>query len=297
MLSFIVDTLCDKRGAFVKQLIINADDFGLHETVNLGIIQGHRTGFITSTTIMANGNAFEHAVELGSQNKDLGIGVHLTLVSEKPVCAPEQVKSLVDMDGYLPSQYPQFLLSYLKGQVALTDIARELRAQVQKVVATGISVTHLDSHQHMHIVPGIIEITMEIAKEFGIKAIRIPREPYFFQGGYPCPPMRFIARGGLTFLSHLAARKVRQSQLATSQHFFGMLAGCNMREEYLLNIIDALPDGISEIMMHPGSNNDIVNTIYNWDLHGQEELAAVTSDNVRCRLAAQKVNLISFRDL
>lgn len=297
MLSFIVDTLCNKRGAFVKQLIINADDFGLHETVNLGIIQGHKTGFITSTTIMANGAAFEPAVELGLQHKDLGIGVHLTLVSEKTVCAPAKVKSLVDKEGYLPSQYPQFLLSYLKGQIALSDIALELRAQVEKVAATGIVITHLDSHQHMHIVPGIIDVTIKIAEEFGIKAIRIPREPYFFTGGYPCPPMRFIARGGLTFLSQLAARKVRKAKLTTSQHFFGMLAGCNMHEKYLLNIINTLPDGISEIMMHPGSNNDIVNTIYNWDLHGQEELAAVTSDQVRHCLAANKVKLISFRDL
>lgn len=296
MLSYIV-VMYDKGGAFVKKLIINADDFGLHETVNSGIIQGHTAGFVTSTTIMANGNAFEHAVELAGANKGLGIGVHLTLVGAKPVCEPQQVKSLVDSEGYLASQYPQFLLRYIKGQISLADIGQELRAQVQKVVDTGIQITHLDSHQHMHIVPGIIKITIDIAKEFGIKAIRIPAEPYFFKGDYPSSPMRFVARGGLTFLSQLAARKIKKYELTMPEHFFGMLAGGNMREEYLLNIIKTLPDGISEIMMHPGSNTEIVNKIYNWDLHGQEELAAVTSDNLRCLLAAQKIKLISFRDL
>lgn len=296
MVSYIV-VMYDRGGSFLKKLIINADDFGLHETVNLGIIQGHTAGFVTSTTIMANGNAFNHAVELGVANQKLGIGVHLTLVGAKPVCAPDQVQSLVDIEGNLPSQYPQFLLKYIKGQISLADINRELRAQVQKVVDTGIQITHLDSHQHMHIVPGIINITMDIAKDFGIKAIRTPAEPYFFQGGYPSTPMRFIARGGLTLLSQLAARKIKNYGLVMPEHFFGMLAGCNMREEYLLTIIENLPDGVSEIMMHPGSNNEIVNTMYNWNLHGQEELAAITSDHVGRLLAARKINLISFRDL
>lgn len=296
MLSYIF-VMYDKGGSFVKKLIINADDFGLHETINSGIIQGHTAGFVTSTTIMANGNAFQHAVEFATANKELAIGVHLTLVGAKPVCEPEQVKSLVDTEGDLASQYPQFLLRYIKGQIALADIDQELRAQVQKVADTGIQITHLDSHQHMHIVPGIIEITMDIAKEFGIKAVRIPAEPYFFQGGYPSSLVRFIARGGLTFLSQLAAGKIRKNKLAMPEHFFGMLAGGNMREEYLLNIVESLPDGVSEIMMHPGSNNQIVNTIYNWNLHGQEELAAVTSNNLRNLLAAKKIKLISFRDL
>lgn len=281
----------------MKQLIINADDFGLHETVNLGIIHGFTSGFITSTTIMASGKAFEHAAMLAAANKQLGIGVHLTLVGEKPVCNPENVKSLVDSEGCLSPQYPRFLLRYMLGSIELADIRRELTAQVQKVVDSGIHITHLDSHQHMHIVPGIINITIDIAKEFGIKAVRIPAEPYFFLGGYPCTPMRVVARTGLTFLAQLAARKVKKHKLAMPEHFFGMLAGGNMREEFLSTIIDALPEGITEIMMHPGTNNEILNKDYNWNYHGQEELAAVTSDNVRHRIADRKIKLISFRDL
>jgi len=281
----------------MKQLIINADDFGLHETVNQGIIHGFTSGFITSTTIMASGKAFEHAVLLASAHKQLSIGVHLTLVGEKSVCDPARVKSLVDSEGYLSPKYPQFLLRYMLGQVEVSDIRRELTAQVQKVVDSGIHITHLDSHQHMHIVPGIINMTIDIAKEFGIKAVRIPAEPYFFLGGYPCTPIRFMARAGLTFLAQLARLKIKKHKLAMPEHFFGMLAGGNMREEFLLKIIDTLPDGISEIMMHPGTNNEVLNEGYNWDYHGEEELAAVTSDNVRHRLADKKIKLISFRDL
>ena len=281
----------------MKYLIINADDFGLHETVNLGIIDGYTLGFITSTTIMASGDAFEHAVTLASANPQLGIGVHLTLVGAKSVCEPDKVKSLLDNEGCLAPKYPQFLLRYMLGQVQLSDIRRELTAQVQKVVDSGIHITHLDSHQHMHIVPGIINITIDIAKQFGIKAIRIPAEPYFFLGGYPCSPIRVVARAGLTCLAQLAGKKIRKCELAMPNHFFGMLAGGNMQEEFLLNIIDALPDGISEIMMHPGTNNVVLNNSYHWNYHGQEELAAVTSEHLRNRLADQKISLISFKGL
>ncbi|WP_378956323.1 ChbG/HpnK family deacetylase [Pelosinus sp. sgz500959] len=281
----------------MKHLIINADDFGLHETVNLGIIQGYTTGIITSTTIMASGKAFEHAVGLAETNQKLGVGVHLTLVGEKPVCHPDQVKSLVDQDGYLSPQYPQFLKNYLLGKIQLSDIRRELTAQVKKVVDSGIQITHLDSHQHMHIVPAIMDITIDIAKDFGIKAVRIPAESHFFRGGYPCPPMRLIARSGLTMLAQLAKGKVKKNKLAMPEHFFGMLAGGNMQEEFLLTILKTLPHGISEIMMHPGSDNELLNTIYPWNYHGQEELAAVTSAKVRHCLNENRINLISFRDL
>ena len=157
----------------MKYLIINADDFGLDETVNIGIIQGHTAGAITSTSIMPSGKAFAHAITLAAANPQLGIGVHLTLVGEKPVCNPKIVPSLVDEDGFLPAQYPQFLLHYLFGDIQLADIRRELTAQVQKVADSGIHITHLDSHQHLHIMPGIMNITLDIARTFGIKAIRI----------------------------------------------------------------------------------------------------------------------------
>ncbi len=286
-----------KGVVFLKQLIINADDFGISEIVNIGIIQGHTTGVISSTTIMPSGNAFEHAVALASANKDLGIGVHLTLVGEKPISDPMKIQSLVDNEGCLATQYPRFLLRYCLGKIHLDDIRKELTAQVQKVVDCGIPITHLDSHQHMHIVPGIIDITIEIAKKFGIQKIRIPAEPYLFLGGYPFSTARIVARAGLTFLAQLAHQKIKRQGFAAPDHFFGMLAGGNMREEFLLHIIDNLPDGTSEIMMHPGADDSLLQTMYNWNYHWQAELSAVTSSKVRQHITNQHIQLISFREL
>jgi hopanoid biosynthesis associated protein HpnK len=278
----------------MKQLIINADDFGLHTDVNQGIIQGHKLGCITSTSLMPGGKAFEEAIALSLDNPHLGVGVHLTLVGANPVCEPCDVSSLVDYEGRLSANYIQFLRRFMSGKVHLGDIRKELVAQVKKVVATGIPITHLDSHQHMHIVPGIIDITIDIAKEFGIKAIRIPAEPYLFLGGYPFSAARIVARAGLTFLSGLARSKVQAADLGAPACFFGMLAGGNMQEEFLLNIVDHLPDGISEIMMHPAINATMLKELYPWNYHWQEELGAVMSKSVIESIEREKIRLVSF---
>ncbi len=221
----------------------------------------------------------------------------MTLVTERPISDLSQVQTLVDSNGYFPVQYPQFLWRYLLGQVCMKEIRLELEAQVQKVAAAGIRITHLDSHQHMHIVPGILPIVIDIAKQFDIKAIRIPDEPYLFWGKYPFSLSRAIARSGLTFLARLARYHVRKQGLAVADSFFGMLAGGNMREQFLKNIVTGLPDGISEVMMHPASDDKPLQDLYAWDYHWEAELAAVTSAGIRRCIEEKKVTLISFREL
>lgn len=281
----------------MKKLIINADDFGLHELVNNGIIKGHETGFITSTSIMPSGQAFEHAVALALEHPKLGIGVHLTLVSENTLTDPRLVPSLIDTEGKMQSNYVKFLLRFIYGKIRLSDIRMELTAQVEKVVSAGIRVTHLDSHQHLHVFPGIIDIVLDIAKKYNIKAMRIPDESYMFlhknHGSIP----RIVARDGLTFLARLARNKAQKNGLAVPDHFFGMLSGGNMSEASLGHIINKLPQGISEIMMHPGNDNEALNAIYGWQYHWQTELDAVTSPAIRQYITENKVQMISFGEL
>lgn len=281
----------------MKKLIVNADDFGLHPAVNRAIIAGHEGGCITSTTIMPGGAAFADAAQLAATQPALGVGVHLTLVAERPVADPAAIPSLVDGDGRLSSHYPAFLARFLRGRVSLAEVRTELAAQVAKAAAVGIRVTHLDSHQHLHVLPGIIEIVLDLADEYEIPALRIPGEPFLFAGGYPCSASRLLGRTGLSTLAALARRKARRRGLAVPDHFFGMLAGGNLREEYLLAIIDRLPDGVSEIMTHPGDDDAALGALYGWSYRWQAELAAVTSGEVARRIAARGVELVSFRGL
>lgn len=281
----------------MKKLIINADDFGLHENINLGIITGHTQGCITSATIMAGGPAFFHAAALAADCRSLGVGVHLTLVGGYPAAKPEQIPTLIDREGRLYAKYPLFLRKFCTAAVRPEDVRREFVAQVKKVLAAGIEITHLDSHQHLHVVPGIIDIVIDIAREFHIRAIRIPAEPLFYFGGFRPSAGRLIGRSGLSILAALARGKARRARLAVPDHFFGMLAGGSMEERLLMNIIDSLPDGSSEIMLHPGLANEVLQPVFSWDYHWQQELAAVTSPRLAAGLRRCRVSLVSFAGL
>lgn len=279
----------------MKRLIVNADDFGLHPAVNRAIIDGHTAGCITSTSLMTGGEAYDEAVAMAGSCPDLGVGVHLTLVGERPVSDPALVPSLVDGEGRFPDNYIQFLARFLLGKVSMAQVRLELAAQLDKVAADGIAVSHVDSHQHLHVLPGIIDIVLELATERSIRTMRIPDEGLFFTGGYPASIGRLIGRTGLSLLAGWARRKASRRGFAAPDAFFGMLAGGNMQTEYFLNIISVLPTGTSEIMIHPGNDDALLQARYGWVYHWQSELAAVTGRQVLDRLAERGIELVSFR--
>ncbi|MDU2065885.1 MAG: ChbG/HpnK family deacetylase [Sporomusaceae bacterium] len=281
-----------------KRLIVNADDFGLHPLVNAGIVEGHKAGCITSTSLMPGGAAFTEAVALAKEIPDLGIGIHLTLVGgEKPLCQPEEIPSLVAENNCFAADYGSFLQKYFTGKIRRKEIEIELRAQVEKAMASGLSITHIDSHQHMHVVPGIVDIVIRLAQEYEIKAVRIPSESYFFFGKYPCSLGRFLGRGALSLLAKQSRYAYAKAGLSQPDHFFGMLAGGSLLPEYFLEILKSLPEGTSEIMIHPGKENQKLSNNYPWRYHWQDELAAVLQEENRLLLAKNNIELISFKEL
>lgn len=278
----------------MKKLIVNADDFGLHNCVNQAIIKGHLEGCITSTSLMPTGMAFEDAVNLTAHAPTLGVGVHLTLVAEKPLLDCEKVKSLVDSNGYFSKEYMSFIGKLFLGKIDLREVYLELSAQIERVHQSGINITHIDSHQHLHVLPGIIDIAVDLAKKYGIKAIRIPAEPYCFTGGYKTDIKRFIGKCGLTFLAERTRAIARQNNLMFTQNFFGMLAGGNMSKVYFSNIIDALPAGISEIMIHPGADSEILQRQFGWNYLWESELNAVMEKDIIEKINHNTIDLCSF---
>jgi len=282
----------------VRKLIVNADDFGLHPGVNKAVIEGHVSGCITSTSLMPGGAAYAGAVDLAAKYPELGVGVHLTLVGgEKPVLDQALVPSLVDEEGRLFNDYLQFIARFIVGKVNLAEVRLELAAQLDKVFGSGLVPTHVDSHQHLHVLPGISDIVLDLAWSRGIKALRVSDEPLSFIGGYPFAPGRLIGRTALTLLATLVRRKAKRRGFSVPDFFFGMLAGGNMKEEYLLKIIEQLPPGVSEIMVHPGNDDLALGAAYHWPLHWQSELSALTSAAVINRLATMNINLVSFKEL
>ena len=281
----------------MKRLIVNADDFGLHESVNRGISRAHKQGIVTSTSLMAGGTAFENAVAIAGENPRLGIGVHLTLVGGCPVAPLKQVTSLTGEQGQFPVAYPAFLARFLRGEIRLAEIELELTAQIEKIRAAGLVPTHLDSHQHLHVVPGITAIVLKLARQFSIPAIRIPAEALFFFGGTSPSVGRVAGRTGLSILANCFRRRAVAEKISVTDHFFGMLAGGQMLEQPLLSVIKRLPEGDSEIMVHPGEKDESLAKRTNWGYHWDEELQALCSDEVGTALQQRQVQLISYREL
>ena len=140
----------------MRQLIVNADDFGFTRGVNAGIVRAFSAGILTSTTIMANGPAFEDAVELALTNPSLHVGCHLALVGGRPSAPPHAVPSLIDAAGDMPPTLTQLVVRLAAGRVRIADIEREFRAQIERVLGAGIKPSHLDTHKHTHIYPPVM---------------------------------------------------------------------------------------------------------------------------------------------
>ncbi len=281
----------------MKQLIINADDFGLHPLINKGIIKGHSEGIITSTSLMPSAPYFDEAVQLAKANPSLGVGIHLTLVGGvKPACT-SGVNSLLTAGGVFAEDYTVFAKKWYTGSIKKNELVKELETQIEKVLAAGIKPTHIDSHQHMHVLPGIAGIVVRLCEKYDIKKIRMPGENIFWSGGFAAGIGRKIGRDGLSFCAMLAKSKAKSAGLVYPQHFFGMLAGGNLNAELVKDILLNLPEGTSEIMTHPGLDSAELTKHFTWGYHWQDELGAFLSAENKEIVREHGIKLINFGGL
>ncbi|MCI6607598.1 MAG: ChbG/HpnK family deacetylase [Mitsuokella jalaludinii] len=279
----------------MRYIIINADDFGRHAEINRAVEQGLVHGCLRSATVMPGGAAFAGAIDIARRHEALGLGVHFTLVDGNPILPPSEIPSLVAEDGRFLPDHTALLRRYLKGSVNLEEVRRELAAQLRKVEATGVPISHVDSHQHMHTLPGIIDIALDLASSARIGAVRAPRTPLFAGafGGLG----QLVGRLGLSTLAQLAAVKAHRRGLAVTEHFSGIVAGEAVSEAELLKLIAHLPQGTTEVMMHPGTCNEVLQEDSGWQHDFEEELRAITSPRVMAALREAEIEPVNFRHL
>src|SRR6266850_1765937 len=211
----------------MKRLIVNADDFGFTRGVNRAVVRAFKTGIVTSTTIMANGEAFEDAVELALANPGLGVGCHLAVVGGLPVAPAADVSSLVDSGGVLPRTLTRLMFKLARGLVPTEELTREFRAQLQRVAQAGIKLTHLDTHKHAHTHPRVMKALVLAAAEFDIKCVRNPFESIFsLKVSRPLSDWSYLKQYALSAAVSPGAiqfkRLVRENSLKTPDRFFGV---------------------------------------------------------------------------
>jgi predicted glycoside hydrolase/deacetylase ChbG (UPF0249 family) len=275
------------------RLIVNADDFGMTEAVNQGIVDAHDRGIVTSASLMATGAAFEHAVALAKTRPNLATGVHLTLTELRPLIGSAGA-SLVGPDGRFPPHLVQFAKRHMRGKVALAEVRAELDAQIRKVRDAGITVTHLDGHMHVHVLPGIAAIVAELAARYGIREVRYPAERVstYMLGNFA--NLRRLTEqvvlGIVCALSPLRA-------LRRSDSFVGFYFGGRLDEANLATVLGRLPArGTVELMCHPGGDESRESKGY-WQYSWAAERAALMSPRIRALLDARGARLVPQRDL
>ena len=290
----------------VKRLIVNADDFGFTRGVNEGILSGFKNGILTSTTIMANGDAFEDAVITALANPALGVGVHLAIIGGRPVAPVSQVQSLVDADGRLPRTLSELVFRVAKRSIDPAEIEVEFSAQIERVMKAGIAPTHVDTHKHSQIVGAVAGAVTRVANRFGITKLRYPFEAArnFSLAGRAARVnrMAYIKQCLQAVTASSRARSFKrladEAGLRTPDRFFGMALTGLLDSAAILNVVRMLDHGTSELMCHPGVYDDSLERApTRLKSQRQRELDALTDPEVLASIRERGVELISFREL
>ncbi len=290
----------------MKRLVVNADDFGLTENTNRGIAEAHRRGILSSATLLANGVAFDSAVELARGSPELGVGIHLNLTNGRPISDHSFVPSLVDHNGHFSGGPATLARRILARRVCLAEVERELAAQIEKVQASGITATHLDGHKHVHMLPGVFPIVVRLAQRYRVAGVRVAIERTVglgrmlqsHAGAAGKILMQYLQGRALALLALDCREHLRQAELASSMYFFGITQTGFLDAAELHALLWNLPEGTSELMCHPGYADDALQHTGTRLVEQRErELQALTQPETRKLVAALGIQLVNYRGL
>jgi len=270
-----------------RRLIVNADDFGLSASVNAAVIQAHRTGILTTASLMVNEPGCAEAVRLAQENPRLGTGLHLTLLMGHSALPPGAIPGLVNARGEFSNSPVGVGMNYFfKGKLR-AQLRAEIHAQFEKFHATGLKLDHVNGHLHLHLHPVVFSILMADAAQLGIRHLRLTRDclarsrrmasgRWFYRlshaGIYEC-------------LSNRARQPLQQRGIRHAQITFGLLQDSHVDENYILKLLPELPAGDSELYSHPSLDKF------------KHEYDALVSPRVKALVESLGIQLIRYQDL
>jgi len=290
----------------MKDLIVNADDLGWTAGVNRGIAEAHRNGIVTSASLLANGAAFDDAVLLAHSLPALGVGVHLNLSDGPPLSGARNVPTLLDETGNLSAGPEQLLLKLARRKLRLSEVEREWDAQISKIVAAGLSPTHLDGHKHVHMLPGLFTIALKLAKKHSIAAIRVALEASPLRAALsgkdsrnsPTEFKQGVQARGLKLLARDAHKLADKAGIEAADYFCGISQTGVMTHFGVLNLLENLPEGTTELMCHPGYlDDDLAHSTTRLQDSRADELAILTDTAIRKSVASHGIRLINYSQI
>jgi hopanoid biosynthesis associated protein HpnK len=268
-----------------KFLIVTADDFGLHESVNEAVEKASAAGVLSAASLMVAAPAAADAVRRARALPQLRVGLHLVLADGRATLPPDLIPGLADAAGQMNGRM------FLNGVrfFALPRIRRqleaEIRAQFSAFAHTGLTLDHVNVHKHFHLHPTVLEMLLRIGSDYGVPAVRVPGEPWWFatRGG------NWIAGVNGALLWPWIARmkrRLRRARMAHNDSIFGIAASGAMDEAALLTIVERLPTGVTEIYLHPAMQSGAAIAASMSHYRHAEELDALLSPRVRAAIGA-----------
>lgn len=283
----------------MKRLIVTGDDFGLCVPVNEAIEEAHRRGALTTASLMVGAGAAADAVERARRLPSLRVGLHLVLVEGRPVLPPEEVPDLVDERGELSARLVSAGFRFFFLPRVRRQMEAEMRAQFQAFRATGLGLDHANAHNHMHLHPTLLGLMVKVGREFGLRAVRLPREPPLRSGraaGRGLLPRLLSSLFLAPLLAHLR-RRLRRAGLKSNDFLFGMHDSGRMEAVLVARLLDRLPEGVTEIYFHPATRRAPEIDRHMADYRHEAELDALTSLAVWEKLEPADVRRVAFGDL
>lgn len=267
-----------------KLLIVNADDFGFTRDVNDGIVEAHRRGILSATTLMANGSEFDHAVTLARRHPSLDIGCHLVLVGGH---------SLLGAQAPYPRDVKELLAAMTLGKL---DVEAELDLQIRRILSAGLRPTHLDTHKHTHLLPKVLRIVAKLSHQYKIPWVRRPFDYPMHAGAVPLS-RRLLTRG-LGFLRQRFHQVLASYGCRTTDFFAGFAVTGYYETPELVHLLEQLPAGSTEFMTHPGfCTAELQQARTRLKETRQKELTALTAQETREAVDRLGIRIVSYRDL
>lgn len=271
-------------------LIVNADDYGLTRGTCRAVLDAHRHGVVTSTSVLALGPAFDEGARWLVDEGTIGVGAHLAAVGEDPpLLSAREVPSLLDRQGRLHLSWRTFLPACAARRIDPDDLRRELGAQLERIAAAGLRPDHLDTHQNVHLWPMVGDVVMELGERHGVRVVRITRSS---------------ARSVVGVTVRRLARRLEARCAARGWHFAAASTGLDeaghLDERAMIDAVfrlRATGAASAELASHPGEPGDADLVRYRWDYLWAEEHRALCSPAVRRAVDELGFRLGTFADL
>ena len=242
-----------KRGDM--RVILNADDFGRSRQINAAIIRAHKEGVLTSASLMMAGEAVEDAVALARQNPELAIGLHVVVINGRSVLPPERIPHLVNNQGFFSNDAVSAGVKYFASPRLQNELAQELSAQFECFSKTGLQLSHVDGHLHMHVHPTVFDRVIDLADQYEAHGIRLPNDDLGLALRYDRSQAFLKSVWALVFglLRCWGVRRLQGHDLEVADRVYGLMQSGKMEEAYVLRLLRSLNVPSAEIYFHPAS--------------------------------------------